>query len=435
MFERLRVPAVPRAYGVYGAYGALGTYWLFAMAVLAAAPAMALGLGLSRQTANTAVGLAALFCGMLVWPARKAAAQLGALRLAQAGLVVFIAGAVLAGAAPNGAVLLVGRALQGASGAMVLPYVAWPAPAMIGMWAVAGPAALLGGALTSALDWQWVFWLSLIVAGAALALISLAPPEPDNAAAATRSVQSVQVENEHYTPLILLVPGLLALYAVLNQASGWDWSSARSLILIAVAVFALALFVRWEREHAEDPQLDPSPSPAAVFLLHFAVIAALYVFLTYLQAPDDGRGLPAVVAGLLALPLTAGALAVHFYGNRLPALPPMAGAALAVLGLVLTALTGLGSAAYYPLAVIGLAMTGAGLALGVRIADPHPAAGQLGAAFGIAVTGAVTSGILTPNPTALGRATATALLVSAVVAALSVFVAAYTATSVGSRAE
>jgi hypothetical protein len=80
-------------------------------------------------------------------------------------------------------------------------------------------------------------------------------------------------------------------------------------------------------------------------------------------------------------------------------------------------------------------MTGAGLALGVRVKDPHPAAGQLGAAFGIAVTGAVTSGILTPNPTALGRATATALLVSAAVAALSVFVAAYTTASVGSRAE
>jgi hypothetical protein len=47
----------------------------------------------------------------------------------------------------------------------------------------------------------------------------------------------------------------------------------------------------------------------------------------------------------------------------------------------------------------------------------------------------VTSGFLTPNPTALGRATATALLVSAAVAALSVFVAAYTTASVGSRAE
>jgi hypothetical protein len=80
-------------------------------------------------------------------------------------------------------------------------------------------------------------------------------------------------------------------------------------------------------------------------------------------------------------------------------------------------------------------MTGAGLALCVRIEDPHPAAEQLGAAFGIAFTGAVTSGILTPNPTALGRATGAALLVSAAVAALSVFVGAYTAASAGSRAE
>jgi hypothetical protein len=104
---------------------------------------------------------------------------------------------------------------------------------------------------------------------------------------------------------------------------------------------------------------------------------------------------------------------------------------LAAIGLVLTALTGLGPGAYYPLALIGLALAGAGLALGVRVEDPHPAAGQLGVAAGIAVTGAITSGILDPNPTALGRATATALLVCAAVAALSVF----TSATAGSRAE
>jgi DHA2 family multidrug resistance protein-like MFS transporter len=416
-----------RACGTYGPYLAAATYWLFAVALIAAAPAMALGLGLSGQSTNTAVGLAALLCGMLIWPARKAAVQLGPAgpsHLAQAGMVVFIAGAVLAAAAPDSAALLIGRALQGVSGAMVLPYampyaMAYTAPYGIayGIAYAVPAAALLGGVLTSALDWQWVFWLSLPVAAAALAAITLAPPEEHDTAPAER------VANEHYTPLALLIPGLLAAYTVVNQASAWEWSAARTLILIVVAVFALALFVRWEREHADDPQLDLSPSPVAAFLLHFAVIAALYVLLTYLQAPAaaHGRGLPAVTAALFTLALAAGATAARF----LP-FPPMAGAVLAAIGLTLTACTGLGPGAYYPLTLIGVALAGAGLA---PVADTHPAAGQLGAAAGIAVTGAITSGILDPNPTTLGRATATALLVSAAVAATSVFVAA------GNRAE
>jgi hypothetical protein len=95
---------------------------------------------------------------------------------------------------------------------------------------------------------------------------------------------------------------------------------------------------------------------------------------------------------------------------------------LAAIGLTLTACTGLGPGAYYPLTLIGLALAGAGLA---PVKDAHPAAGQLGAAAGVAVTGAITSGILDPNPTTLGRATATALLVSAAVAAVAVFTAAW----------
>jgi hypothetical protein len=259
------------------------------------------------------------------------------------------------------------------------------------------------------------------VAAAALALITLGPQERE-----TKTAEAA-VGNEHYTPLALLIPGLLAAYAVVTQAGAWGWTSARTLILVAVAAFALALYVRWEREHAEDPHLDLSPSPVAGFLLHFAVIGGLYVLLTYLQAPTGqahGRGLPALTAALFPLALAAGALAARRFPGLLPVpLPPMSGAVIAVIGLVLTACTGLSPGAYYPLTLIGLALAGAGLALGTT--DAHPAAGQLGAATGIAVTGAITSGILTPNPTTLGRATATALLVVAAAAAAAVFASAY----------
>ena len=99
----------------------------------------------------------------------------GRRRLYLAGLAVFIAASMLAGAAPTGEWLIGARVLQGVGGAMILPatqsilntnfrgrdraiaFGIWGA--VIGGVAAVGP--LLGGWLTTSFSWRWAFFINL----------------------------------------------------------------------------------------------------------------------------------------------------------------------------------------------------------------------------------------------------------------------------------
>ncbi|MEI7743458.1 MAG: MFS transporter [Chloroflexota bacterium] len=101
----------------------------------------------------------------------------GRRKLYLAGLVVFGAASVLAGAAPTGELLIAARVLQGVGGAMILPatqsilntnfrgrdraiaFAVWGAT--IGGMAAVGP--LLGGWLTTYLSWRWAFFINVPV--------------------------------------------------------------------------------------------------------------------------------------------------------------------------------------------------------------------------------------------------------------------------------
>ena len=118
----------------------------------------------------------------------RAADLVGRRRMAVAGLLAFAAGSVVAGLAPTAAVLVAGRALQGAAAAALDPALLallvgefpegrerdWA----LGIWSAAGslgiPAgALLGGLLTAAFGWRWVLLAPVPVALAAALLVRL----------------------------------------------------------------------------------------------------------------------------------------------------------------------------------------------------------------------------------------------------------------------
>ena len=148
-----------------------------------AVPSIIRDLKLNSTTAewvNTVYSL--VFAALLVTVGRLGDVW-GRRRMYLMGLVLFAVASMLAGLAPTGDLLIAARVLQGIGGAMILPstqsilntnfrgrdraiaFGIWGAT--IGGMAAVGP--LLGGWLTTYLDWRWAFFINVPVAVLAVA--------------------------------------------------------------------------------------------------------------------------------------------------------------------------------------------------------------------------------------------------------------------------
>jgi len=104
--------------------GALA-FWLFAQTTLNVAPDMQKDLGLGTSMMNIAVAMTALFSGIFIVFIGNLADRVGRVRVVMTGFVLSIIGSLMIGFAPSGLaapyLLLPGRALQGLSGACIMP--------------------------------------------------------------------------------------------------------------------------------------------------------------------------------------------------------------------------------------------------------------------------------------------------------------------------
>lgn len=298
--------------------------------VYVALPDIGTALGFSEQYLQWVVSAYAVSFGGLLLFGGRAVDRIGARRLLIIGLSLYAIASVLGGFAPNQALLIAARLIQGIGGALLFPAVLAliatsfnegaernKAFAMWGMTGSLGLAAgaLLGGVLTDLASWRWVFLINV-----PLALIILIPApkvlRPDGPA----SGHGFDVPGA-----LLATVGVTALVTALVTGPDLGWGTTIPLVALIVAVVLLAAFFATEAK-SRDPLMPlrlfknrPLVISMSVLLVFQTALAGgYYVFTTYLQPV---LGYSALQAGLAFLPLTllsmigSGKLAPTFMGK------------------------------------------------------------------------------------------------------------------------
>ena len=170
-------------------------------------------------------------------------------RLFLIGLTLFTAASLACGLATSQELLIGARAVQGLGGAVVAvvalslimtlftePAERAKAMGVIGFVAAGGGSigVLLGGVLTDALDWHWVFLVNLPVGAAVFALCLVLLPASRGPAGAGR----LDVAGAVTVTAALM----LAVYAIVN-GNETGWTSRQTIGLLAGATALLAVFV------------------------------------------------------------------------------------------------------------------------------------------------------------------------------------------------
>lgn len=177
----------------------------------------------------------------------------GRRRMLLIGMIAFTVCSLLVGLAPSTGLLVVLRALQGASAAIMSPSAlsivlttfdeGQERNQALGYWSMVatGGAAvglLLGGVLTQYAGWRWNFFINVPVGVAMSLVIARVVPAYEREEART----SLDAPGA-----VLVTAGLMALIFYFSQAPTWGWGDARTLGALGVAIVLLATFIANER--------------------------------------------------------------------------------------------------------------------------------------------------------------------------------------------
>jgi EmrB/QacA subfamily drug resistance transporter len=226
------------------------------------------------------------------------------------GVGLFTASSLLCAAAPDPTVLIIGRLLQAAGAAAVLPtslaLILNAVPAerrtwAIGVWsAIVGLAAAAGptiGGLLVNFSWRWVFLVNLPIGIGALVFgVRYLTESNDEHATAWPDLLGAAV----------LTAGVGAVSLGLVKGPDWGWESARVIGAFVLAVVAIAWFARRSAHHPS-PIVEPellrnrafAVSAAAAFLFNAAFSIWL---LGCVQHLTDDWGYSALRVGLAIAP-------------------------------------------------------------------------------------------------------------------------------------
>ena len=384
----------------------------------------------------------ALTLAALILTAGALSDRFGRRLLFMVGVVVFTGSSLVCGLAWNIVALDVARAAQGVGGAALFA----TALALIGhefrgperggaiaIWGATIGAAvasgpLVGGILTDALGWRWVFFVNVPVGAFALFVALTRINE-------SRDERAVRAD---FWGLVTLSAALFLVVFGLLRGNSNGWSSALILGSLIGGAVLLTVFVavEWMQER---PMLDLAlfrrPAFDGVSIATFCIGAGMFAQFPYLSIYlQDVLGYGPLGAGLRFLPLTAFVFAVPLVMRRFApgaSLRVVLAAGMALIAVALLLMHGLDTTSYWTALLPGLIVGGIGIGLAnpaiaaaaLRVVDPartgmasgfNNACRLTGVAVGVAALGAVLerrassslASSLGPHGRALGQAVA-----------------------------
>ncbi|MCU1363030.1 MAG: drug resistance transporter, EmrB/QacA subfamily [Acidimicrobiaceae bacterium] len=198
--------------------------------------------------------------GSLLVVAGRTADRIGSRRVFFFGLGVFCLGSLLCGVAPSVVTLIIGRVIQGAGAAAVLPaslgllltsYSKEQRSQVVALWGGIGALAVatgpsLGALLITAFSWRAAFYVNLPV-GLIAWLVGRRVLVKSSGTGSTSSPDSPGVA------LLSVSLGLLVL--AISEGPSWGWSNARIIAGFVLAAFLFSTFLFRSSRHPE-PVLD-----------------------------------------------------------------------------------------------------------------------------------------------------------------------------------
>jgi EmrB/QacA subfamily drug resistance transporter len=221
-----------------------------------ALPSIQTDLGFSQENLQWVISAYALVFGGFLLLGGRAADLLGRRRIFLGGVVLFTLASLLAGLAWSEASLIGARALQGLGAAIITPAAlsilsttfaeGRERNIALGVWGAVGgfgaaAGVLLGGILTDALSWEWIFFVNVPVGVVAFALTPILLGES----------RDDRVRTFDMPGAALVTAGLSALVYAITQAGQDGWLAGGTLAFFGTALALLAGFVAWERRHPE----------------------------------------------------------------------------------------------------------------------------------------------------------------------------------------
>ncbi|MDQ6776718.1 MAG: DHA2 family efflux MFS transporter permease subunit [Actinomycetota bacterium] len=389
-----------------------------------ALPSIQRDLSFSQPNLAWVVNAYLISFGGLLLLAGRLGDLVGRRRVFMIGLALFTTASLLCGLAQSQAVLIGARFLQGIGGALTSAVILgmvvtmFPEPRKqakaIGMYSFVAAAGaslglLLGGIVTQAINWHWIFFINLPI-GLVTGLLAARLVEPDGKVPGLH--RGVDLAGA------ALVTGalMLAVFTIV-KAGGYGWASARTLGSGAGVLALLIAFVARESA-AKDPliplRIFRSRNVSGANVVQLLMVASLFgMFFLGVLFMQHVLAYSAIGTGFAFLPVSLGigvfslglsARLINRFGAKATLLP---GLALLAIGLGLLArapvgasyatdllpsmiLLGAGAGLSFPslmtLAMSGATPSDAGLASGLVNTTV-----QVGGALGLAVLATLSS--------------------------------------------